>query len=333
MAWVALGGVMSAISGTPHPRGVMVDIGGRRLRIVCEGPRGVGPSVILEAGAYGLGSDWAAVQARLRAEGVRSCAYDRAGMGYSDPGPEPRDGIAIAADLEKLLDASGERPPYVLVGHSMAGLRIWLYARRHPADVAGLVFVDESTPDPAELKASQFSIARLAGGSRLAALAAQLGLLKPLRPIGDRIGLPPLAAAEKRWAFVGARQNETGSQEVQQWVRTAEQAAATGPLSPDLPVAVVTAGRHARDREAFKAAPALKSRRGYYVNIPDAEHATLLGERHAASIVKGIDFVRAAAEEQSGSQGLALLSLHHCRRCGGLRWAHSASTSARASAS
>ncbi len=84
----------------PPPRGEFIDIGGRKLRIVREGPGGTEPLVVLEAGAFGLASDWAEVQARLQAQGVQSCAYDRAGMGYSDPGPEPRDGIAVAKDLE-----------------------------------------------------------------------------------------------------------------------------------------------------------------------------------------------------------------------------------------
>ena len=59
-------------------------------------------------------------------------AYDRAGLGLSDPGPSPRDGLAIAYDLERLLAEAGEAGPYLLVGHSMAGLHTRLFAGRNP---------------------------------------------------------------------------------------------------------------------------------------------------------------------------------------------------------
>ena len=73
----------------------MVDIGGRSLRIVCEVPRdGRFPTAILESGAFGFSADWAEVQTVLAARGIRSWAYDRAGLGHSDPGPSPRDGAA-----------------------------------------------------------------------------------------------------------------------------------------------------------------------------------------------------------------------------------------------
>ena len=124
VSFIAAGGVMAAVAQAP-PRGQMVDIGeGRRLRLVCEGPASARPLVWLEAGAFGFAADWGATQQALTAAGWRSCAYDRAGMGYSDPGPAPRDGDAIVADFEKLVAASGQAGPFILVGHSMAGLRL-----------------------------------------------------------------------------------------------------------------------------------------------------------------------------------------------------------------
>src|SRR5512143_2460264 len=81
LAYVAVGGAVSAMSGTPKPRGQLYDVGGgRRLHMLCAGPtEGAGPTVLMEAGAFGFSADWAAVQSRLAAEGIRSCAYDRAG--------------------------------------------------------------------------------------------------------------------------------------------------------------------------------------------------------------------------------------------------------------
>ncbi len=288
---------MSAAQGRPSPRGEFVDIGGRKLRIVCDGPQGDGPIVVLEAGAFGLASDWAVVQSRLAAEGVRSCAYDRAGMGYSDPGPSPRDGIAVAEDLEKLLAAAHERPPYILVGHSMAGLRIWLFAKRNHQLVQGLVFVDATTPESSETSTERAFLAPFTLVSRAAAISATAGLMQPLRIMGDTIGLPPQAADEKRWAFGDGRHNRTGAAEGDEWMRATRQALDSGPLDPSLPVAVVTAGRHAASDQSLQAAPARQSRRGYFANAEHASHANLLGPLFADQIIKAIDFVRAAAAD------------------------------------
>ncbi len=279
------------------PRGAFVDIGGRRLRLVCEGPEDADPIVILEAGAFGLASDWAEVQTRLAAQGVRSLAYDRAGMGYSDPGPEPRDGVAIAGDLEALLAAAGGPGPWILVGHSMAGLHLRLFAGRNPGKTAGLVLVDAVTPEQADTATERAMISQFKAVSHLAALGASIGLMEPLGFLGDTIGLPRVAAAEKRWAFANGRHNRTSAQEVDQWMRTAAQAKASGPLGPDLPVAAITAGHPPPATQAQQSAPALQSRRGYSVNVPEANHASLLGARFAGEIVKAIDFVRSASAE------------------------------------
>ena len=78
-----------------HPtRGQLVDIGGRRLRMVRAGPQGAEPLILLECGAFGCAADWAEVQHRLATKGLASLAYDRAGLGFSEPGPKPRDGAA-----------------------------------------------------------------------------------------------------------------------------------------------------------------------------------------------------------------------------------------------
>ena len=95
-------------------RGEQIDLGGRRLRIVREGPVKGQPLIVCEHGAFGCAADWAVVQERLAAQGLRSLAYDRAGLGHSDPGLAPRDGAAIVGDLGRLLDALEETAPVVL---------------------------------------------------------------------------------------------------------------------------------------------------------------------------------------------------------------------------
>ncbi len=73
---------------------------------------------------------------------MKACWYDRAGLGWSDPGPGPRSSDAVARDLHQLLQRAGVAPPYVLVGHSMGGFNVRVYQKFYPADVAGLVLVD-----------------------------------------------------------------------------------------------------------------------------------------------------------------------------------------------
>ncbi len=114
---------------------------GRRLNLYCTGAGR--PTVILEAGFGATLWSWAKVQPLIAAS-HRVCSYDRAGMGFSDPGPLPRDGAAQVADLAALLRAAKLTPPYVLVGHSAGGLTMRLFADKWPRQVKGLVLVDPS---------------------------------------------------------------------------------------------------------------------------------------------------------------------------------------------
>ncbi len=120
------------------PQGRLVHVGGRPLHIRCVGPATGRPTVILEAGAGDYSNRWTGVQ-DLLAPRVRSCAYDRAGFGWS-AGTEqsmPQDN----ADLRALLTASDVAGPYVLVGHSMGALLVRRYANQYPDGVVGMVLV------------------------------------------------------------------------------------------------------------------------------------------------------------------------------------------------
>jgi pimeloyl-ACP methyl ester carboxylesterase len=290
----------------PEIRGAMVDIGGRRLHAITETPAvSRSPAhVILEAGAFGLSADWAVVQDRLAAAGFQSTAYDRAGLGVSDPGPSPRDSAAIASDLEALTDTAGLTGPLILVGHSMAGLHARLFAVRNPGRVKGLVLVDATTPEAAAHPVAATFINRFGTISGWAAAGAGAGLFKPLMGtgLGDTIGLPPAASLEKRRAFASGPHNRWSAEEARAWPADAAQVADAGPLSPDIPVAVITAGP-VKGREAwkaFQAAPARAAKRNYVENVPRAGHATLLGPRHADAIVRGVEFVAEASGNYSG---------------------------------
>ena len=133
-----------------------VDIGdGRHMNLYCIGTGS--PAVIFDSG-LGVGSGtlpWSHVQPYV-AQFTRACSYDRAGYGFSDPGPLPRTSDAVVSDLHALLVRAGVPPPYVLVAHAIAGLYEPLFADRYPAEVAGMVLVDPSAPGQEELFASQY---------------------------------------------------------------------------------------------------------------------------------------------------------------------------------
>ncbi len=147
---------------------------GRRMNLYCTGENG--PVVILDAGFGGSTFSWGTLQPKL--SGFRACSYDRAGMGFSDPGPLPRDVTHRAADLAALLKASGLPGPYILVGHSLGGLDVRLFAFQHPKDVAGLVLVDPSVEHQEDRIAALLGVPRppLAGGPKACLAATEAGL-------------------------------------------------------------------------------------------------------------------------------------------------------------
>lgn len=272
-------------------RGEWIDIGGRRLRVVRAGPPEGGPLVVMECGSFGCAADWFRIQEALSGLGVRSLAYDRAGLGLSDPGPDPRDGRAIADDLEALLARLEDPGALVLAGHSMAGLFLRILAPRVRDRLIGLVLVDAVTPEAVDHPAA----ARMIGGFRSAMFlldrVADLGVMGPWSLVaGDRIGLPPDISREKRRIYASASHARTSAREVQQWLETAAQGRIEGPFDPALPVAVVTAGAVPlpADLQAIQNAPALASRAGYMDRVEGARHASLLGPRYAPRVVRGI---------------------------------------------
>jgi pimeloyl-ACP methyl ester carboxylesterase len=144
---VALIGVFGArakarLTAQYPPPGQMVDVGGYRMHILCQGDHAPGrPTVVMEGGNGEPCLTWAAVQPEV-AKFARVCSYDRAGLGWSEPSPKPRTAGNIVAELHALQTQTGVEPPYVLVGHSMGGGLVRLYAHEHPDQVAGLVLVD-----------------------------------------------------------------------------------------------------------------------------------------------------------------------------------------------
>ena len=124
----------------PAP-GALLDVGDHKLHIHCVGPVNGSPTVIFESGGGAFSKDWNAVQSIL-APRLRTCAYDRAGLGWSEPGPRPRTIAQEVYELHALLDTAKIPRPLILVGQSIGALNVRLYLERYGKEVAGAVLVD-----------------------------------------------------------------------------------------------------------------------------------------------------------------------------------------------
>jgi pimeloyl-ACP methyl ester carboxylesterase len=284
----------------PAP-GRMVDVGGRDLHLYCTGSPDGRPTVILEQGGGGFALAWFRVQPEV-ARATRVCAYDRAGLGWSDPGPPPRDGVHIAQDLHALMQNGGIRGPYVLVGHSYGGLFVRAFASEYPSEVAGLVLLDSAHPDQwtrtSEGRMRYAADSRLYDGGRI---LVRFGLL--------RVAPNPFAVTEPDWpaelraewrALAGSTSFwETTRAESRDILATMAQLRAAAPLPSGLPLAVVTAGLNTgadgRWREYQRELAAL-SDNSTHVIVEGAEHAALWADpRHVPASVDAILQVVASA--------------------------------------
>jgi len=169
---------------TLHPPGRLVDVGGVRLHLHCLGTGA--PAVILDAALGGSSLSWTFVQPEI-ARVTRVCSYDRAGFGWSGPGPMPRTAGRIADELRLLLERAEIPPPFVLVGHSFGGLVMRVFARRYRGDTVGMVLVDPAHPEDWVRPASkeQLKIERGARLCRYGVTAARLGIARLVSGLGS----------------------------------------------------------------------------------------------------------------------------------------------------
>lgn len=183
------------------PRGQLVDIGGRRLHLDCRGSGS--PTVILETGVDPNGTlSWRPVHDKI-AQITRTCAYDRAGIMWSDDKSGPHDGEGVARDLHAMLGKAGIGGPLVLVGLSAGGPYAMTYTRLYGDDVKGIVFVDASHADqgkklPPPGRKAYVSLPFVA---RAMATLSWTGIWR-LVPVQAAPGEPP-AEAGARQAYMG----------------------------------------------------------------------------------------------------------------------------------
>ena len=218
------------------PPGRMIEMGGWRLHLRCEGA--ARPTVVLESGVGAASYEWAYTFERLRRH-VRVCAYDRGGYGWSDPSPAARTSIAIADELHTLLGNAGEAGPFVLAGHSFGGVNVRLFASRYPAATAGIVLVDSMVEDD---KITLHELVQM----WFVQATAPVGLPRLLRPLVTARDLPPAeqpAADALRGRTPAYR---TAFEEMRSFEDSVTQLRASR-IAANLPVAIVS--RTPRDNE------------------------------------------------------------------------------------
>jgi pimeloyl-ACP methyl ester carboxylesterase len=289
------------------PPGRLVDVDGHRLHVRASGSASDAPTVILEGGA-GLGSvTWAWVQPRV-AERTRVVAYDRAGVGWSDRGPEPRDGQQIATELHAALDGAGVSGPYVLVGHSFGGVYVRIFADLYPDEVVGLVLVDPTHPDqldrsPREAQAMRTTrqLMRVFDG------LSHLGLLRLANPAAMFMpGLPAPQDAELRaYAATGFAEAAEAEMAVVE-ERTFPQARGAHLLGAR-PLIVLSAGQTVAQDPLFyelHAELATLSTRGTHRVVDAASHAGMVFDAtYAEATIAAINAVLDQLSDSSPEDG------------------------------
>jgi pimeloyl-ACP methyl ester carboxylesterase len=183
IAALVLAGMLYQAIGAARDRrrfgapGAFESVGRHRLHYRCDGAGT--PAVILEAGIAASSLTWSRVQPVIARE-TRVCSYDRAGFSWSEAASNDRSIDALVSELRLLMDNAGISPPYVLVAHSFGALIIRAFARSHPSEVAGLVFVDPLHPEEwCDPSSNQRRMLR--GGiflSRVGAVLARLGVVR-----------------------------------------------------------------------------------------------------------------------------------------------------------
>ncbi|MBN1967592.1 MAG: alpha/beta hydrolase [Anaerolineae bacterium] len=265
------------------PPGQLFDVDGHQMHIVCTGEGS--PTVILEAAGGHFSTSWSWVQAEVE-QTTRVCAYDRAGYGWSDPGPEPRDAQRIVSELHVLLGLAGVEPPYVMVGHSVGGLYVRVFDAQYPGEVAGMVLVDATHPDTWERQGESVATMQMMAGA--SAALARVGLLR-LFFGGQDLGLPAGQNAAVIADMSSGQYWDTQRADLAAADATVDEGNAAGDLG-DMPLAVLVALTYpegpGRDTErALQVELAALSTNSSYQEIDGAGHVTLVTDAQYARFV------------------------------------------------
>ena len=263
------------------PPGQLVDVGGHTLHINCIGQGS--PTVIMEAANLGMSAHWVRVQQQV-AQTTRVCAYDRAGLGWSERGPQPRDARKISSELHTLLKDAGIEGPYVLVGHSYGGLYVRMYADRYPEEVAGVVLVDATHPEAFTRSPEERALYEQTNrwGAVLPFLT-RLGVIRLTNYYPAHPDLPPKQRAQIEAFNSSTRQVATTAQEFRATPETSAQVRSAGSLG-DTPLAVITAGEQSPSWLEMQDELAALSSDSIHRVVKGATHESLLYDKGDAQV-------------------------------------------------
>ncbi|MFZ0583640.1 MAG: alpha/beta hydrolase [Candidatus Acidiferrales bacterium] len=319
VALVALAGWLYQQAGVRRDRnrypapGELVDLNGHGLHLLSAGQGS--PVVVFESGLMSTVLSWSEIQPEI-AKATRVVCYDRAGLGWSDPGTPPRDAEHIVEELHHLLDLTRVPPPYVLVGHSFGGLTTRLFAARYPEEVIGLVLIDPVVPGEWNPPNGQ-NQKRIRTGARIlrrATVLSRFGLIRfvsfllraGVKPIAEPLvrlmskgaprgdgtsssplfwNLPPTERAMAPVFWVQPKFTETIADQLENFPRSAAQVAAADKLK-DLPVTVISAANAPEERKKEHIATAQLSKCGTHLTATRSGHWIMTDE--PALVLKAI---------------------------------------------
>jgi pimeloyl-ACP methyl ester carboxylesterase len=277
------------LRANPAP-GQMVDVGGHQMHLYCTGNNMDGnPTVILETGAGSTSASWALVQPEV-AKATRVCSYDRAGMGWSDPSPEPRDAQHIAQELHTLLHNAHILGPYVFVGWSYGGLYVREYGGQYGDEVAGLVLLDTSHPD--QWTSTPQGRAQFESYAKIYSLApalARLGVMRIMGFLQPGSGLPSPYDEALKASFAATKDADAQSAEFLASPETDDQVRRLTSLG-DMPLIVLSATEHGTPPEqeqlwrSWQIELASLSTNSIHQTIEGADHASLWRDPETAKV-------------------------------------------------
>jgi pimeloyl-ACP methyl ester carboxylesterase len=229
----------AADARTYPPPGQLVDVGGYRLHINCMGTGN--PTVVIDAGLGDWSTTWGGYAQPEVAKMTRVCTYDRAGMGWSEAGPLPRDAAQFAKELHTLLQNAHIPGPYVMVGHSLGGLGVRVFVHDYASEVAGVVLIESMNPkqltqstevqSQSESRLQPFSLQAMLARFGVARLLVKLPGIAPSVPANEKAYYP---------LYVRPQSLQATTNESQGMPASGAQAAAVKTIG-DLPLIVLTA--------------------------------------------------------------------------------------------